>query len=204
MEIKSSNSKDIERAIKKILKNIGENPEREGLKKTPNRIARMFTEIFRGYDENQKPKITTFKNDGDGLNNDEIICDEGIFYSMCEHHMMPFFGNYHFAYIPHPKGMILGISKVARVVDYCAARLQIQERLASDIAVMIEEALTENCDNPPLGVFVLLEGEHLCKSMRGVKKQGRMKSMYATGVFKEQEKKKEAIQLFNLNNNGKI
>lgn len=204
METKSSNSENIELAIKTILNNIGEDSTRDGLKETPNRIARMFKEIFRGYDESRKPKITTFKNDGDGLINEEIICDEGIFYSMCEHHMMPFFGNYHFAYIPHPNGKILGISKVARVVDYCAARLQIQERLASDIALMIQEALTKDCEYPPLGVFVLLEGEHLCKSMRGVKKQGRMKSMYATGVFKDQQKKNEAIQLFNLNNNGKV
>lgn len=199
METKSSNTKDIERSIVNILENIGENPEREGLKETPKRIARMFKEIFRGYDESQKPKITTFKNDGDGLNDDEIICDEGIFYSMCEHHMMPFFGNYHFAYIPHPKGKILGISKVARVVDYCSARLQIQERLASDIGKMIEDALTEDCKYPPLGVFVMLEGEHLCKSMRGVKKQGKMKSIYSSGVFKLSEKRKEVFQLFSMN-----
>lgn len=150
----------------------------------------------------EKPLITTFDNENSEFS--EIICDEGNFYSMCEHHMMPFFGNYHFAYIPHPKGKILGISKVARVVDYCAARLQIQERLARDIAKMIENALSENCKYPPVGIFVMLEGEHLCKSMRGVKKQGRMKSMYATGIFKDIQKKNEAIQLFNLNNNGKI
>lgn len=162
----------------------------------------MFKEIFRGYNIKEKPLITTFDNENSEFS--EIICDEGNFYSMCEHHMMPFFGNYHFAYIPHPKGKILGISKVARVVDYCAARLQIQERLARDIAKMIENALSENCKYPPVGIFVMLEGEHLCKAMRGVKKQGRMKSMYATGIFKDIQKKNEAIQLFNLNNNGKI
>lgn len=202
METQSTNAKDIECAIIKILKSIGEDPEREGLKNTPNRIARMFKEIFRGYDISQKPKITTFQNEDTDFN--EMICDEGTFYSMCEHHMMPFFGNYHFAYVPNPKGKILGISKVARVVDYCAARLQIQERLASDIGRMIENALSKDNEYPPLGVFVMLEGEHLCKSMRGVKKPGIMKSMYASGIFKAQGKRNEAIQLFNLNKNGKI
>lgn len=204
METQPTNSKNIESAITLILKSIGEDPEREGLKETPHRIAKMFLEIFRGYDESQKPKITTFQNGIDGLCTTETVCDEGVFYSMCEHHMMPFFGNYHFAYIPHPKGKIIGISKIARVVDYCAARLQIQERLAYDIATMIENALKEGCDYGPLGVFVLMEGEHLCKSMRGVKKQGKMKSMYATGVFLQPEKRKEALELFNLNCNGKV
>ena len=108
--------------------------------------------------------------------------DEGDFYSMCEHHMMPFFGKYWFAYIPNPKGKILGISKVGRVVDYCAARLQIQERLTQDVVDMLMDALGE--ENPPLGMALVMEGEHLCKTMRGPKKQGTMTSSHLTGLFK--------------------
>ena len=140
------------------------------------RIIRMWKEIFRGYDLAQVPKITVFPNGVDGLSCNSVIADSGGFYSMCEHHMMPFFGKYWFAYIPNPKGKILGISKVGRVVDYCAARLQVQERLAKDIIVMIQEALGSEC--PPLAMGIVLEGEHLCKSMRGVKKEGKMCSSF--------------------------
>ena len=115
-------------------------------------------------------------NGVDGLSCDGVIADSGGFYSMCEHHMMPFFGKYWFAYIPNPKGKILGISKVGRVVDYCAARLQVQERLAKDIIVMLQEAL--GSEYPPLAMGIVLEGEHLCKSMRGVKKEGKMRSSF--------------------------
>lgn len=131
---------------------------------------------FRGYDLSQVPKITVFPNGVDGLSCDSVIADSGGFYSMCEHHMMPFFGKYWFAYIPNPKGKILGISKVGRVVDYCAARLQVQERLAKDIIVMIQEAL--GSEYPPLAMGIVLEGEHLCKSMRGVKKEGKMQFFF--------------------------
>lgn len=112
----------IENHIKGILSLIGEDVNREGLQGTPDRIARMYDEIFRGYDASQKPKITTFENGKDGITYENMIIDEGDFYSMCEHHMMPFFGRYWFAYIPNPKGRILGISKIGRVVDYCAAK----------------------------------------------------------------------------------
>ena len=174
METKSTNTQDIENKIKDIFTHIGDDPEREGLKGTPERIARMWKEIFRGYDEAQKPKITVFENGKDGLSCTSAVLDTGCFYSMCEHHMMPFFGDYWFGYIPNPKGKILGISKVARVIDYCAARLQVQERLAQDVVEMIREALGE--EYPPLAIGVILEGEHLCKTMRGVRKQGRMHS----------------------------
>ena len=110
-----------------LIRAIGEDPDREGLIGTPDRIMRMWKEIFRGYDPAQKPKITTFANE-EGMS--DIVFDCGDYYSMCEHHILPFFGRYYFAYIPSPKGRILGISKVARVVGYCAARLQLQERLA--------------------------------------------------------------------------
>lgn len=176
METKLTDPKDIECAIRNILSYIGENPNREGLVGTPDRILRMWQEIFRGYDPEQKPKITVFPNGKDGLSCGSVVSDSGTYYSMCEHHMMPFFGKYWFAYIPNPKGKILGISKVARVVDYCAARLQIQERLAQDIVDMIRNALGD--EYPPLAIGVVLEGEHLCKTMRGVKKQGKMRSSF--------------------------
>lgn len=174
---------EIEKHVKALLGLIGDNAEREGLKGTPDRVARMFAEIYRGYDPAQKPKITTFQNGADGLVCDSMVIDEGTFYSMCEHHMMPFFGKYWLAYIPNPKGKILGISKIGRVVDYCAARLQIQERLGRNVVEMLTNALGE--ENPPLGMAIVMRGEHLCKTMRGVKKKGTMKSFYFTGVFEQ-------------------
>ena len=176
MEIKPTDTKDIECAVRTILSYIGDNPEREGLQGTPERIMRMWKEIFRGYNETQAPKITTFTNGTDGISCTGVVADSGTYYSMCEHHMMPFFGKYWFAYIPNPKGKILGISKIGRVVDYCAARLQVQKRLAQDVVTMIVNALGE--EHPPLAVGVIMEGEHLCKTMRGVKKQGKMRSSF--------------------------
>lgn len=176
------NKKGIENCIREMLSMIGEDCHREGIVGTPERIARMFQEIFRGYDHEQKPKITTFENGKDGIVYDNMVVDEGDFYSMCEHHMMPFFGRYWFAYIPNPKGKILGISKIGRVVDYCSAKLQIQERLVHEIVDMLSDAL--GSENPPLGIALVMEGEHLCKTMRGAKKKGVMKSSYLTGIFK--------------------
>ena len=136
--------KQIEKHVTALLSLIGDNPERAGIQGTPDRIARMFAEIFRGYDVEQKPRITTFENGKDGIVYDNMIIDEGDFYSMCEHHMMPFFGRYWFAYIPNPNGRILGISKIGRVVDYCAARLQIQERLPVQDRENISNIILEN------------------------------------------------------------
>lgn len=172
-----------ENALRLLFTYIGEDPDRLGLQGTPDRILRMWKEIYRGYDPDQMPKITTFQNGADGLVYDNMVVDTGDFYSMCEHHTMPFFGQYWFAYIPNPKGRILGISKIGRVVDYCSARLQIQERLVSDIVTMLSEALGE--EYPPLGIALVMRGEHLCKSMRGAKKKGTMTSSYLTGAFKE-------------------
>lgn len=172
---------EFESHIRAIMEHIGENPDRTGLVNTPNRIARMFKEIFRGYDASQKPKITVFPNGEDGIVYDSMVIDEGDYYSVCEHHMMPFYGHYWFAYVPNPKGKILGISKVGRAVDYCAARLQVQERLTHDIVDMLTEAL--GTENPPLGVALVMKGHHLCKEMRGVKKKGLMTSSYLTGIF---------------------
>ena len=176
METIDSNTKDIERSIRTILTYIGEDPDREGLKDTPLRIIRMWKEIFRGYKEDEKPKITTFDNE-DGMTG--MIFDSGDFYSMCEHHMLPFFGVYHFAYIPSKDGRILGISKVARVVGDCAARLQLQERLAKDVIDMLSDAL----DGKAEGFAIMMKGKHLCKTMRGVRNNGEMRVAYFTGVF---------------------
>ena len=171
-----------EYAIRMLLTYIGEDPDRPGLAGTPDRIVRMWEEIYRGYDPEQAPTITTFQNGVDGIIYDNMVVDTGDFYSMCEHHMMPFFGRYWFAYIPNPGGKILGLSKIGRVVDYCAARMQIQERLVSDIVTMLSDALGP--ENPPLGIALVMEGEHLCKTMRGARKKGVMTSSYLTGILR--------------------
>ena len=174
--------KKIENCIQELLDLIGDDNRRNGLAGTPDRVARMYQEIFRGYDENEKPKITTFQNGEDGIVYDNMVIDIGNFYSVCEHHMMPFFGKYYFAYIPSKNGKILGISKIGRVVDYCSAKLQIQERLTHEIVAMLSQAL--GTENPPLGLALVMKGKHLCKTMRGEKKDGEMISSYMTGEFK--------------------
>lgn len=177
-------NKKIINAVKIILEEIGENPNREGLKETPERVERMYKELFRGYDESQKPKITTFKNGNDGIVYDQMIIDTGNFYSHCEHHIVSFFGDYSFAYIPHPKGKILGLSKVARIVDFYSAKLQIQERLVQDIINALWDALTEGTKYKPMGMALVIKGKHLCKSMRGAKKEGWMTTIELKGVFR--------------------
>ena len=177
METITTKSQDIKLALRTLLKAIGEDPDREGLRETPDRILRMWKEIFRGYDPQQKPHITVFRNETGA---EEMVVDSGEYYSMCEHHVLPFFGNYYFAYLPSPDGYILGISKVARVVGYCAARLQLQERLARDIVDMLSEAL----QGTARGFAIVLKGQHLCKSMRGVRSRGDMGTSYFTGAFK--------------------
>lgn len=195
METISPTPQDVRDAIKTILLYLGENPEREGLVDTPDRILRMFDELFRGYRPEKAPKITTFSNE-DGFS--DIIFDSGEFYSMCEHHVLPFFGRYYFAYIPAPDGRILGISKVARVVGYCAARLQLQERLAKDIVDMLSEAL----DGKARGFAIVMRGTHLCKSMRGVKNDGPMSVAHFTGVFKDSPQLRQ--EFYHLIDNLKI
>jgi len=169
---------DAEDIIVRQLEFIGENPKREGLLDTPARVTRMWKELYKGYDDTAKPILTTFENGKDGLSCDQIIYDEGYFFSHCEHHTVPFFGRYYFGYIPSAK--ILGLSKVARVVDYFSARLQVQERLTSQIVDYI------NADVQAQGMILILEGRHLCKEMRGVKKiEGMMKTSKVVGLFKE-------------------
>ena len=127
------NAKKIEQLWKQLLIEIGENPDRPGLKDTPTRIAKMYKEIYRGYNKEKEPKVTVFPNGTDGVKYTQMIIDTGDFYSQCEHHNQPFFGNYWFAYIPDSDGNILGISKVARFVDYFSAKMQIHERFTKEI-----------------------------------------------------------------------
>ena len=183
METYTENQK--ESMIYDMLRAIGENPNREGLKGTPTRIVKMWKELFRGYDKDQLPKITVFNNGEDGLTYDQMIVDEGNYHSHCEHHMIPFFGNYWFSYIPNPQGKILGISKVARIVDFYSAKLQIQERLVREIVDELWNALSPDNVPEPIGMAIVMKGKHLCKSMRGVKKEGLMTTVELRGAFKE-------------------
>lgn len=181
------NMTSIENHIRAILQEIGENPSREGLVDTPKRVAKMYTELFRGYDKSQKPVVTTFPNGVDGVAYDEMVMDFGSVHSQCEHHMLPFSGQYWFGYIPSLKGRVLGLSKVARVVDYFAAKLQIQERLVHEIVTCLLDALSKNGAEPPLGLALVIRAEHLCKTMRGVKKQGVMTTSKMTGLFLDKD-----------------
>ncbi len=152
--------KKIARGVKLILEGVGEDPERPGLKDTPQRVARMFSEILGGLKENPAKQLQAIQNE----KHDEMVLIKNIpLYSMCEHHLLPFAGVAHIAYIPKA-GRIVGLSKIARVVDILCRRLQIQERLTKQIADLIMEHLK------PLGVMVVIEAEHMCMSMRGAKK----------------------------------
>ena len=153
----------VERAVTELLSALGEDPGRDGLVKTPSRVARMYEEVVAGLSENPADHLeVTFAAD-----HDEMVMVRDIpFASLCEHHLVPFIGRAHVAYIPGEDGRITGLSKLARLVDGYAKRLQVQERMTTEIADAIEEALD------PRGVLVVVEAEHLCMSMRGVKKPG--------------------------------
>lgn len=165
----------VEAAVKMLLEAIGENPEREGLQRTPSRVARACEEIFSGTDEAASEALKVqFTCDS----NDIVLEKDITFHSMCEHHLLPFFGKVHIAYIP--EGKVAGLSKLARTVEAYARRAQIQERMTSQIAHAIEESLK------PRGVMVIIEAEHMCMSMRGIKKPGTTTmSYFCTGEFKE-------------------
>ena len=187
------NKKRIEKAIKDILISIGEDPEREGLVETPARVARMYEEIFFGTrrDPVEELKIQYAEYD-------EIVLIKDIpLYSICEHHMLPFIGKAHIAYIPKG-GRVTGLSKFARVIDILSKRLQVQERLTVEIADTIMNKLK------PLGVMVIIEAEHLCMSMRGVKKPGTVtKTSAIKGVFrKNKSTRSETLSLIYGGNNA--
>jgi len=153
----------IEQGVRQILEGIGEDPDRGGLRETPSRVARMYEEIFAGVDVDASQIVTVVE----GADFDEMIMVRDIpLYSSCEHHLIPFVGRAHVAYIPNKSQQITGLSKIARVVDMLSKKPQVQERLTTEIAEAIERALS------PRGVFVVIEAEHLCMTMRGVKKPG--------------------------------
>ena len=166
----------IEQAVRMIIEGIGDDPDREGVIDTPRRVADMYEEIFAGIGKDPAEVISAVK----GADHDEMIMVKDIPLSaLCEHHMLPFNGKAHVAYIPNKDGRITGLSKIARVVDVCAKRLQVQERLTTQVADAIEQALE------PRGVFVVIEAEHLCMTMRGVKKPGSMTVTSAVrGLFR--------------------
>ncbi len=178
----------IEQGVRLILEGIGEDPERSGLLDTPARVARMYEEILAGIDEDPAEHFSKMFDE----HHEEMVLIRDIpFYSICEHHMVPFFGNAHIAYIPALDGRVCGLSKIARLVETFARRLQVQERLTSQIADTLMEQLR------PRGVIVVIEAEHLCMSMRGVKKPGAQTVTSAVrGAFeRNQTTRAEALSL---------
>ncbi len=166
----------IETAVSAIIEAIGDDPEREGLQGTPKRIADMYSELFAGLDMDAKTELTVGFEVG---HREMVILRDIPFYSMCEHHLLPFYGVAHIGYIPNKEGRVVGVSKLARVVEIFAKRLQLQERMTSQIADAIVEALQ------PDGVSVVVQAEHLCMTMRGIKKPGSNVITSATrGLFR--------------------
>jgi GTP cyclohydrolase I len=179
----SVDSKRIEKAVREILLAVGEDVEREGLKKTPARVARMYSELLGGMHEDPEKHLRSVFSE----NYDEIVLLRDIpFYSICEHHLMPFIGQAHVAYLP--SGKILGISKLARIVDCFARRLQAQERLTYQIADFIMNNLKSQ------GVAVVLEASHSCMTIRGIKKPGSvMVTSAVRGIFKRDPKTRNEV-----------
>jgi GTP cyclohydrolase I len=155
--------KKIKEAVKMLLEAIGEDPTREGLADTPRRVAEMYSELFAGIDQDPKKEL---KVGFEEKHREMVIVRDIPFYSMCEHHLLPFYGVAHVGYIPNKDGRVVGASKLARVVEIISKRPQLQERLTSSIAETIMEAIS------PTGVAVVVQAEHLCMIMRGIKKPG--------------------------------
>lgn len=182
--------KKIERATKLILEAIGEDPKRDGLKKTPFRVAKAYDFILQGYGQDPIEILGTSFTE---KYNEMVLIRDIEFYSLCEHHLLPFFGKVHIAYIPN--GKVLGLSKMARVTDVFSRRLQVQERMTEQIAEAINNCLE------PKGVAVIIEAAHLCMQMRGVEKQHSQTTTSAMrGVFLSEEKtRSEFLSLINHN-----
>ncbi|MBU0501708.1 MAG: GTP cyclohydrolase I FolE [bacterium] len=181
------NQKRIEKAVKEILTAIGEDPNRSGIKDTPKRVARMYAELFAGLAKDPGRELSVFHEE----DHEEMVMVKDIpFYSMCEHHLVPFIGKAHVVYIP-TKGKVTGLSKLVRVVEGFARRPQVQERLTSQIADCLMKKLK------PQGVMVIIEAEHMCMSMRGVKKPGAVTITSAVrGVLQKNAKTRyEALSL---------
>jgi GTP cyclohydrolase I len=177
----------VRQLVVELLAAVGEDPGRDGLQATPDRVAKMYAELFSGIDEDPGRHLTvTF-----AAEHDEMVMVRDIpFASLCEHHMVPFMGRAHLAYIPGRDGRITGLSKLARLVEAYARRLQVQERLTSQIADTMEEVLE------PRGVLVVVEAEHLCMAMRGVRKPGTLTITSAVrGLFRDDHRTRaEAMQ----------
>ena len=179
METKHSDSQALEDSVKTIL-TIFDDPNREGLRESPKRIARAWTELLTA----DEPKITVFSSNG----YDQMICEKGIkYYTFCEHHFLPFFGEVKIGYIPDQH--IIGLSKLSRIVEYFSKRLNTQEYFTDNIANYLKEKLK------PRGVGVVVTGRHLCKEMRGVKKTGEMTTVALRGCFSEYVVKNEFLSL---------
>ena len=178
----------IERAVREILLAIGEDPEREGLVDTPARVARMYEEIFGGMRQNPAEFLkTTFEADHDEM----VLVRDITMYSACEHHLLPWIGKAHVAYIPNDDGRVTGLSKLARLVDAYAKRPQVQERLTSQIADEFDRSLQ------PKGVMVVIEAEHLCMTMRGIRKPGAVTVTSAVrGLFRQSVATREEAMRF--------
>lgn len=172
----------MEEQVRQMLIEIGEDPEREGLVRTPQRVSKAMKFLTQGYQADVKSIINDAIFDED--HNEMVICKNIDFFSMCEHHMLPFFGRAHVAYIPN--GKVIGLSKLARLVDVYARRLQVQERLNRQVANLLQEELN------PQGVGVVMEATHLCMVMRGVQKQNsRTVTSCMLGVFEQQDRTRE-------------
>jgi GTP cyclohydrolase I len=176
----SDNREQIEHHVREILRLVGEDVDREGLLETPARVTRMYEEIFAGYEVDPRDVLgVTFDEQHEEL----VIVRDIVYYSQCEHHMAPFFGKVHIGYIP--SGKIAGLSKLARLVEAITRRLQVQERITSQIADIMDEVLQ------PHGVMVVVEGEHLCMCARGIKKPG---SKTITSGVRGQFRNSEALR----------
>jgi GTP cyclohydrolase I len=188
MELKRTNSKIIEGKIKDILVYIGENPEREGLQETPERIVKSWEKLFKGYTQNPQDILKAFTQ---GSCNEMVILKSIEFYSTCEHHFLPFSGKISIGYLPNKR--VIGISKLARLVEIYSRRLQIQERLTSQIADSLMNFLE------PLGVMVYCKAQHLCMTARGVEKQNsEMITSAIRGNFQNSEVRQEFLSLISL------
>lgn len=185
MDVKHTDAQSIEYSLKQILQYIGDNPEREGLLETPKRIIKSWSELFDGYVKNPQDILKTFE---DGACDEMVILKNIEFYSTCEHHFLPFFGSIDIGYIPN--GKVIGVSKLARLVEIFSRRLQIQEKMTTQIA----NALNESLD--PKGVMVVCKAKHLCMVARGVQKQNaEMITSAIRGVFKTDEIAREEFLL---------
>jgi len=179
----------LEQITRKLLKEIGENPDREGLVRTPSRVAKSWEFFSRGYNQNLEDIINNaiFEEDA----KDMVIVRDIEFFSLCEHHLLPFFGKAHVGYIPN--GKVVGLSKIPRIIDMFSRRLQVQERLTHQVAEVLQDVLN------PIGVAVVMEGRHMCMQMRGVEKQNSFASTSAMlGQFrKSSETRSEFLSIIN-------